>query len=229
MRQVLTGWRLEYRDPGESGATYAGTHGSLDLAMTEARASYGPAPRVPRQGTAPRDHRADRRLHQALRSRPGRSQVRSTRPSPPTSAAAACRRGRRPRSPGSRPSAWSPSGSSRGACSATARPGAAPRRRARARSRTWVRSSISACSPSPACSRSTWLVADPVGVVGRPAQRLGPVGRQPLHVLGVLAGVGERVADHLVGEAPAVEGCATASSASLPPAASNTLCSTSTR
>lgn len=32
----LTGWRLEFRDPGDAVATYAGTHGSLAAAQREA-------------------------------------------------------------------------------------------------------------------------------------------------------------------------------------------------
>jgi hypothetical protein len=32
----LTGWRLEFRDPGDEVATYAGTHGSLAAAQREA-------------------------------------------------------------------------------------------------------------------------------------------------------------------------------------------------
>lgn len=32
----FTGWRLEFRDPGDATSTYAGTHASLAAARTEA-------------------------------------------------------------------------------------------------------------------------------------------------------------------------------------------------
>jgi hypothetical protein len=32
----LTGWRLEFRDPGDAEATYAGTHPTVRAAQTEA-------------------------------------------------------------------------------------------------------------------------------------------------------------------------------------------------
>ncbi|HSE09360.1 MAG TPA: hypothetical protein VLB29_11905 [Nocardioidaceae bacterium] len=34
---TLTGWRLEFRDPGDSAATYAGTHATVALAEQEAQ------------------------------------------------------------------------------------------------------------------------------------------------------------------------------------------------
>lgn len=33
---VFTGWRLEFRDPGDTTATYAGVHRSVEAAQTEA-------------------------------------------------------------------------------------------------------------------------------------------------------------------------------------------------
>jgi hypothetical protein len=33
---VFTGWRLEFRDPGDATATYAGTHTTLEAAKAEA-------------------------------------------------------------------------------------------------------------------------------------------------------------------------------------------------
>ena len=60
-------------------------------------------------------------------------------------------------------------------------------------------------SPLPACMRRTpRLVAAGLRVAGRPAQHLRPVGRQPLDVLGVLAGMRERVVELRVGEAARV-------------------------
>lgn len=35
--ETLTGWRLEFRDPGDSAATYAGTHATVALAEREAQ------------------------------------------------------------------------------------------------------------------------------------------------------------------------------------------------
>lgn len=34
--QTFTGWRLEFRDPGDVTATYAGTHATVALAKREA-------------------------------------------------------------------------------------------------------------------------------------------------------------------------------------------------
>jgi hypothetical protein len=34
---VFTGWRLEFRDEGDTAATYAGIHGSVAAAQAEAR------------------------------------------------------------------------------------------------------------------------------------------------------------------------------------------------
>lgn len=34
--RTVTGWRLEFRDPGDLTATYAGTHPSLERARVEA-------------------------------------------------------------------------------------------------------------------------------------------------------------------------------------------------
>lgn len=34
--RALTGWRLEFRDPGDTEPTYAGTHPTLALAQVEA-------------------------------------------------------------------------------------------------------------------------------------------------------------------------------------------------
>ena len=34
--EVFTGWRLEFWDPGDAGATYAGTHTTLEAAQAEA-------------------------------------------------------------------------------------------------------------------------------------------------------------------------------------------------
>lgn len=34
--QTIAGWRLEFRDAGDTAATYAGTHRSMDSAMHEA-------------------------------------------------------------------------------------------------------------------------------------------------------------------------------------------------
>ena len=47
----LTGWRLDFRDPGDERPTYAGTHASLDAAQREA-SSDPPRqdPDLPRQG-----------------------------------------------------------------------------------------------------------------------------------------------------------------------------------
>jgi hypothetical protein len=36
IRPHLTGWRLEFRDPGDVTATYAGTHNTLKAAKAEA-------------------------------------------------------------------------------------------------------------------------------------------------------------------------------------------------
>ena len=33
---TFTGWRLEFRDPGDAAPTYAGTHASLEAAQREA-------------------------------------------------------------------------------------------------------------------------------------------------------------------------------------------------
>jgi hypothetical protein len=38
---VVTGWRLDFIDPGDATATYAGTYGSLDAAEREARSQHG--------------------------------------------------------------------------------------------------------------------------------------------------------------------------------------------
>jgi hypothetical protein len=35
--EALTGWRLEFRDPGDVVATYAGTHATVALAEREAK------------------------------------------------------------------------------------------------------------------------------------------------------------------------------------------------
>ncbi|MGZ5417252.1 MAG: hypothetical protein ACXWDI_08750, partial [Nocardioides sp.] len=34
--KVFTGWRLEFRDPGDDEPTFAGVHGTLQAAMREA-------------------------------------------------------------------------------------------------------------------------------------------------------------------------------------------------
>lgn len=34
--KVITGWRLDFRDPGDESSTYAGIHGTVDLAKREA-------------------------------------------------------------------------------------------------------------------------------------------------------------------------------------------------
>lgn len=34
--KIVAGWRLEFRDPGDATATYAGTHGSVQSAVAEA-------------------------------------------------------------------------------------------------------------------------------------------------------------------------------------------------
>jgi len=34
--RVLTGWRLEFRDYGDTAATFAGVHGSVEAAQVEA-------------------------------------------------------------------------------------------------------------------------------------------------------------------------------------------------
>ena len=34
--ETVSGWRLEFRDAGDTGPTYAGTHRSLESAMDEA-------------------------------------------------------------------------------------------------------------------------------------------------------------------------------------------------
>ena len=36
IRRTLTGWQLEFRDPGDVEATYAGNHASLVAAQSEA-------------------------------------------------------------------------------------------------------------------------------------------------------------------------------------------------
>ena len=33
IRPVMTGWRLEFADPGDEQSTYAGTHGTLERAI----------------------------------------------------------------------------------------------------------------------------------------------------------------------------------------------------
>ena len=46
---TYTGWRLEFLDPGDVRATYAGTHASLDAAQREANCVYrGLSPQSPR-------------------------------------------------------------------------------------------------------------------------------------------------------------------------------------
>jgi hypothetical protein len=39
--RTYTGWRLEFRDAGDTEATYAGVHGSLDAAQAEANRPTG--------------------------------------------------------------------------------------------------------------------------------------------------------------------------------------------
>lgn len=39
--KVVTGCRLDFRDPGDVVSTYAGIHGTVDLAMHEARLVTG--------------------------------------------------------------------------------------------------------------------------------------------------------------------------------------------
>ncbi len=34
--KVVTGWRLDFRDPGDAASTYAGIHATVDLAKREA-------------------------------------------------------------------------------------------------------------------------------------------------------------------------------------------------
>ncbi len=41
IKSVVTGWRLELRDPGDVASTYAGTYGSLDAAAREASSVHG--------------------------------------------------------------------------------------------------------------------------------------------------------------------------------------------
>ena len=67
------------------------------------------------------------------------------------------------------------------------------------------------------------LLAKGVGVCGRPAECLGPIGGQSLAVLGVES-VAERVADHLVGHHSGVPRTGRRRRPSSPPAASNTVC-----
>lgn len=44
--RAVTGWRLEFRDHGDTVATYAGVHASLSAARTEAgRRLHGRTPR----------------------------------------------------------------------------------------------------------------------------------------------------------------------------------------
>lgn len=37
VKRVVAGWRLEFRDAGDPGMTYAGTHQSLEAAIAAAR------------------------------------------------------------------------------------------------------------------------------------------------------------------------------------------------
>lgn len=51
---TVTGWRLEFRDPGDAAPTYAGTHVSLEAAQREASADHPrPAQHLARQGGVP--------------------------------------------------------------------------------------------------------------------------------------------------------------------------------
>jgi hypothetical protein len=48
IQRAVTGWRLEFRDPGDDEPTYAGMFGSAERAMQEANIDTTPRSRVSR-------------------------------------------------------------------------------------------------------------------------------------------------------------------------------------